>query len=174
MQRPQKSFAQDILRQLAWHGVLALAIAVAFLIMLRGAKLGIIVLFGLPPTVAALMTGAERASPRTRLVAWTFLAAVGIGAGIAHFPQVFPKLGGFDPQLPRWQDRMLMWYTVVYLFWIQSVVPLHAFTANLQAHQRGDTAQLSQATCYLGLFTSGLLTIGFPALLPLLGFWPII
>jgi hypothetical protein len=173
MDRPPKSFSQDIVHQLAWHGVLALAVAVAFLVMLRGLKPGIILLFGVPPIVAAIITGAERASPRTRLVAWIFLAAVGVGSGIAHFPQVFPKLGGVDPQLPRWQDRMLTWYTAVYLFWFQSVIPMHALTASLQAHQRGETPPLSRPTCYLGLFTSGLLTIGFPAVLTLLGFWPI-
>ena len=173
MHRPQKTFAQDILDQLAWHGILALAIAVGFLVALRGLSPAIILLFGVPPTIAALMTGAQRVSPRTRLVAWTFLAAVGIGAAIAHVPQIFPKLGGVDPQLPRWQDRMLTWYAAVYLFYFQSVVPLHACIGTLQAYRRGEPTQLSRPTCYLGLFTSGLLTLLFPFILPILGFWPL-
>ena len=91
---------ERLVRHLAWHGVLALSVAVAYLVLLRGLELRIILLFGLPPTYAAFFTSA-RFSRGTRRVAWAFLAAVGVGALVAHFPTLFPKLRGFAGQLPR-------------------------------------------------------------------------
>lgn len=82
---------ERLVRHLAWHGVLALSVAVAYLVLLQGLGLGIILLFGLPPTYAALFTIA-RFSRGTRRVAWAFLAAVGVGALVTHFPTLFPNL----------------------------------------------------------------------------------
>src|SRR6266851_3955007 len=107
---------QRILRHLAGHGIIVLMVAVAFLVLLRGLNVGIILLFVLPPLFAMLHTR-PTFSAATRWVAWAFLGAVGLGSLIAPFPQLFPKLGGVAQQLAPWQDRMLAWYTAVYLLW---------------------------------------------------------
>src|SRR5687768_11891915 len=109
MDRPPKSFGQDIVHQLAWHGVLALGVAVILLAIFRGFDFGIVIGYGLPVMFAVSATNVKQADA-VRLSGWTFLVGIGIGAGIAHFPQLFPKLGGVAPQLPQWQDRLLAWY----------------------------------------------------------------
>jgi hypothetical protein len=161
-----------ISRHLALHGSIALIIAVLSLVFLRGLGIGIILLFGLPPLMAAVSTG-RKVSKSSRGVAWTFLAALGIGAFIAHIPRLFPRLGGFDPRLAPWQDRMLTWYSGVYFVWLCLILPIHLFLGSLKAHRRGETAPFSRLTCYLGLIAAGLLWVGLPGVLALLGFWPV-
>jgi hypothetical protein len=159
-------------RHLAWHGVGALAVAVAYLVLLRGLELRIIVMFGIPPTCAVLFTAAR--FPRaTRRVAWAFLTAVGIGALVAPFPILFPRLRGFEGQLPPWQDRMLTWYACVYIIWGVIVLPLYGFCGSLRAHRLGQPARLSRPTCYLGIFTVTLFCLALPGLFVLVGFWPV-
>ena len=172
MEPPRKSFAHDAIRQLAWHGLIALGIAVFFLVALRGLDVRIILFFIVPPIAAVRFTGPKH-SVSTRILAWSFLVTLGIGAGIAHFPQLFPKLGGMNVQLPLWQHRMLSWYGGVYLIFMTSVAPMHAFIVNLRAHRRREPTQLSPVTCYLGLVACALLTMGLPQGLGLIGFWPI-
>jgi hypothetical protein len=164
---------ERLFRHLAWHGLFALAVAVGYLVLLRGLEPGIILLFGLPPTFAALFTSA-RYSPATRRIAWSFLGAVGLGALVAPLPTFFPNLRGFAGQLGPWQDRMLTWYVAVYLIWLAGVLPVYAFVGNLRAHWKGQPARLSRPTCYLGLLAAALLWVGMTRVLVGLGFWPVI
>jgi Na+-driven multidrug efflux pump len=157
---------------MAMHGIVALLVAVAALILLRGVDARIVLLFGLPPTLAALYTGA-RSSRGTRRIAWAFLGAIGLGSLIAPLPQLFPKLGGFA-QLPPEQNRMLTWYVGVYAVWLAVVLPVHVFVGGLRAHGRGEPALLSEFTCSLGLVAVVLFSLVMPGVLALLGFWPIV
>jgi hypothetical protein len=173
MQPDRTHFAEQVLRHMAWRGIVALIIPVYSLILLRGLDPRIILLFGLPPLLAVLSTKACF-SQATRRVAWTFLGAIALGALIARHVQLFPNLRGFDPNLPPWQDRVLMWYAGVYIIWLSCVLPVHIFLGSLRASGRGEPAPFSRFTCYLGLMTSGLFWVGMPGLLALLGFWPIL
>ena len=170
--RPRK-LVESFVRHLSGHGLVALLIAIAALIVLRGFDPRIILLFGFPPTFAALHTSAKF-SRATRWVAWAFLGMVGLGSFVAHFPAMFPKLGGVAPQLALWQDRMLTWYVGMYIVWLFGVLPIHLFCGSLRAHRKGRLAPFSRPTCYLGLATTALLWIGFPGVFGLLGFWPVI
>jgi hypothetical protein len=172
MQHRPFNIVEGVLSQLAHHGVVALVVAVGSLVLLRGLDLGMILLFGLPPVVAGLFTR-PRFSRGTRGVAWSFLGAVGIGAVLAQFPQLLPHLGGFDPRLAPWQDRMLTWYAGVYIVWLVLVLPAKFFLGELNAHKRGEAVHVSPFTCYLGLVTLALGSMGVPAVLVLLGFWPL-
>ncbi len=166
--------AHSPLHHLTWHGVAAVAIGVASAVQIRGLDVRLLLLFCGPLLIAAACT-VERAPRPTRVVAWTFLAMIGVGAVVAHTPQLFPQLRGFDERLPSSQDRVLTWYCAVYLTWIFSVVPMVAFLSNLWQIRRGRPAQLSRFTCYLGLATSGIMTLCLPRIFfEVLGFWPIV
>jgi hypothetical protein len=130
-------------------------------------------LFGFPPIFAALHT-APRWTKATQRVAWGFLVAIGVGIFVARMPHFFPKLARFDQRLPLWQDRLLMWYAGVYLVWVIGVLPAHLFLGNLRVHRRGEPAQFSKFTCYLGLLAASLMCLGMPGLFAFLGFWPIL
>lgn len=174
MKPSPKNFAERMLHHLTWHGIVALGIAVVFLVLLRGLDPRIFLLFGLPPLFAALHT-APQFSPRTRGVAWTFLGALGLGSVIAFESQVFPNLGGVDARLERWQDRMLAWYIAIYINWLAGVLPIHVFVGSLKAKRRGEPTEFSRFTCYLGLSTVPLLWPGLLwVLIRFLGFWPVI
>jgi hypothetical protein len=168
-----RELAESFFRHFTWHGVVAIIIAVVALILLRGLNLGTILLFGFPPAFAALHIGAGFSWP-TRLVAWAFLGMIGLGDIVAHVPRLFPRLGGVEPQLALWQDRMLTWYAGVYLIWFFGTLPMHLFGGSLLAHRKGLPAPFSRPTCYLALATMALLWIGFPRALAMLGFWPLL
>ena len=153
---------------------MALLVAVAHLILLRGLDVRIILLFGLPPAFAALSTTRDATKGQRRL-AWSFLAAIGIGATISRFPALFPKLGaGWVPHgLPQEYDRLLAWYAAVYVAFVMGVLPVFVFARALCKRRKGEPADLSPFTCYLGLFTMTLVWVAFPGVLALLGFWPL-
>ena len=167
-----RKLVESFVRHLAYHGAVAPLVPVAALIILRGLDPRIILLFGLPPTFAALYTSV-RFSQATRSIAWAFLGMIGLGSIVAHVPSLFPKLGGVARQLASWQDRTLTWYAGVYLVWFFGVLPLYLFGGSLRAHWEGRLAPFSRPTCYLGLAATALLWMGFPGVLGLLGFWPV-
>ncbi|HEV3237020.1 MAG TPA: hypothetical protein VGZ25_08530, partial [Gemmataceae bacterium] len=127
MPQIHKNYGLLLLRHLSTHGLIALLVAVVSLVLLRGLSLGLVLMFGLPPTVAAFLTQAN-VSRAGRWIAWSFLAMVGLGSIVARVQPLFPKLGGFAPQLDPWHDRMLSWYAAVYVVWFASVVPITAFS----------------------------------------------
>lgn len=159
-------------RQFAWAGVKALVVAALSLALLRGVDPGFLILFGLPPCFAAVYTGFS-ATRGERSVAWAFLGLIGIGACVAQFPALLPNMGGVDRRLDPENDRMLTWYAAVYLVFFTGVLPTFLFIRALRKHRAGEPAPFSRFTCYLGLFTAGLLWLGMPGVLALLGFWPL-
>ncbi len=157
-------------RHLAWSGISALVVAALSLVLLRGLDWRTFILFGVPPCFAAARTGLA-ATRGERRVAWAFLAAIGVGAIVSKFPQLLPNLKGFDRQLDPEHDRMLTWYTAVYLVFAFGVLPAFLFLRALRKHRAGEPAEFSRFTCYMGLFTAGLLCLGIPGLLMFFGFW---
>jgi tetratricopeptide (TPR) repeat protein len=167
--------ARAFVRHLAFHGVVALIVAATILFVLSGLDPRVVVLFAVPPAFAAVFIRAGSATQRT--IAWAFLAMIGIGSVIAHLPMLFPNLGGINPQLANWGDRMLTWYAAVYILWFIGVLPVYAFCSNLAAHKQGRPAWLSPFTCCLGLLTTALVWTGMavaaPIILKELGFLPL-
>ncbi len=175
MQREQldpNPTSNAVQRHLAWSGISAHVVAALSLLLLRGLDWRTFILFGVPPCFAAARTGLA-ATRGERRVAWAFLAAIGVGAIVSKFPQLLPNLKGFDPQLDPEHDRMLTWYTAVYLVFALGVLPAFLFLRALRKHRAGEPAEFSRFTCYMGLFTAGLLCLGFPGLLMFFGFWPL-
>ena len=168
LNRPPNAFQ----RRLAWAGVKALIMAALNLALLRGVDRGFLILFGLPPCFAAAHTGFS-ATRGERRVAWAFLVAIGVGAFVSQLPALLPKLGGVDRRLAPEHDRMLTWYAAVYLVFLTGVLPAFLFIRALRKHRVGEPAGFSRFTCYLGLFTVGLMWLGMPGVLALLGFWPL-
>jgi hypothetical protein len=160
---PPNSFAQDIVRQLAWHGVVALSAAVVLLAVFRGFDPGVVVGYGMPVIIALVSTSA-RYPATVRLSAWTFLVGIGIGVGIAHVPQLFPKLGGVAPQLPQWLDRLLTWYAGLCAGWGAVAIPFQLFAAGLQMEWiSGKPPQGFRTLCYIGLVVVSFgAVLGFP------------
>jgi len=163
-------------QHVAWHvvveGLVALLLAVAQLVLLRGLNPAILLLFGLPPLMAFV---AVRHSPRktTRVVGALFLALIALGAIIAHIPAILPKMGGFDRRLAPAVDRLLTWYACVYLVFVTLIVPTRVFVGSLLQRRCGEQPQFSTFTCVLGLLTTGLMWLVMPVLLgALIGLWP--
>jgi hypothetical protein len=168
-----EQIASKMTRSLAHSGLKALAVAVVLLLLLRGLDIRILLLYGLPPLFAVFFTD-DGHSWGTRKAAWWFLAAIGVGSALAHWPQVFPRLGGAADDLSPFHDRLLTWYAGVYLVSLLGVLPFWVFIRNLLMHARGEPAFFSRFTCYLGLITSALCWFGLPQVLWLLGFWPLV
>jgi hypothetical protein len=155
-------------------GVLAVLVAAGHLVLLRGAQPGTILLFGLPLLIAVQHLRST-ATVGERIAAGSFLALIAIGAVVARDPGAFPNLGGIAKNglAPR-HDRMLAWYTGVYLIFLFTVVPWFVFGRALRQQSRGESARFSRATCYLGVGTSFLMALSLPQILgTFLGFWPI-
>jgi hypothetical protein len=152
--------------------IFALGVTVFHLIMLRGLNLDTLALFGVPPLLAFIFLHSSNLG--FRRIALAFLLLVAIGAFLASLPALFPKLGGFDPGLPRQADRLLAWYMATYSVFAIGVVPAWGLISSLICHHEGRPAQISRVTCYLGLATIALL---FPVMIVVLiqhlGFWPI-
>lgn len=174
MDRPPKSFGQDIVHQLAWHGVLALGVAVILLAIFRGFDFRIVIGYGVPVMIAVAATNVKYADA-VRLSGWTFLVGIGIGAGIAHVPQLFPNLGGVAPQLPQWQDRLLTWYASQCAAWGAVVLPFHLFGGGLRYKWlAGRPPQFFTTACYAGLVIASLVCVFcFPEWLARFGFLPV-
>ncbi len=174
MQPLRQKLAKFALHHLVQNGIIALFIAVASLARLKGLTIGTVIVFGLPPLYAALCTRA-RFSRKTRLVAWSFLCAIGVGAIVTPVLQRIPNLVPAHPELGPSDFLMILWYGTVYLIWLTGVMPLYVFVGNLRAHKRGLPIQINPAICYLGLFTFGLwwfawLSLGLRVILWKLGF----
>ena len=159
------------LRELIRHGIITLVGAVLAMSAVRGMSASIVLLFGLPVTLAWFKEKTGR-TEQTRWAARSFLLAIGIGSLLAAFPQVFPALGGFAKGIGGYTDRVLSFYIGIYLGWAFGVVPITLFRDSLSAASRGETPQFSKTTCYLGLAVSVILCIGMPNILLTLGFWP--
>ena len=156
-----------------YHGVFALLLAIVHLILLQGVSVGALWLFVLPPLVAVAMLRRSTAKGERRL-ALVFLFLVALGAAVAPFPDILPKLGGVDRRLPAESDRLLTWYLVVYLLFFVGIMPARFLAANLRRHRRGEPAEISRFTCYLGVLTLALMWPVLPVLLgALLGLWPL-
>jgi len=163
-------------QHLAWHvvieGLIALLLAVIQLVLLRGLNPAVLVLFGFPPLMAF---AAVRHSPHkaTRAIGASFLALIALGAVIAHIPAVLPKMGGFDRRLPANVDRLLTWYSCVYLLFLTAVVPTHLFIGSLLQRQSDGQLRFAKFTCVLGLLTVGAVWLVMPVVLgAMLGLWP--
>ena len=136
MSNKQKSFVEHMFRHLMDHGIIAMLIAGYYLVELRGVEARQFILFGIPPLVAVLFTRHGK-SVTTRSMAWSFLGMVGVGSLIAATPALFPNLGGIDRQLGVHHDRMLSWYTGVYIVWVIGVLPICLFRKCLKDHREG-------------------------------------
>ena len=151
----------------------ALLVAVLQLILLRGVSGGLVALFLVPPLLALAACQSPAGTIRRRL-GTAFLVLVGIGVAVSRLPALLPGLGGVDRGLPRVQDRLLTWYSVVYIVFLIGVVPAVLFTRSLAARRRGEAAPFSRPTCYLGIAAMCIL---WPAVVPvlggLLGLWPL-
>jgi hypothetical protein len=156
---------------LIYEGLAALVFAVLQLLWLRGLDIRFILLFGLPPFVAVVALQRGKTAAARRLAA-AFLISIGVGVIVAHAPALFPRLQTGFPGLPQVQDRLLSWYTGVYLSFV-TVSPLVIFARDLWVRRRREPVKFSRFTCILGLFTVGLFLLGLPNVLGLLGFWPI-
>ena len=156
-----------------YDGLGALAFAVVQLLWLRGLDIRIFLLFGAPPFLAVMILRRGETAAGRRLAA-AFLIAIGVGGIVAHVPALFPKLHAGFPGLAQAQDRLLSWYTAIYCLFFTTVCPLVLFTRDLRAHRRGEKATFSRFTCILGLFAASLMLIGWPGVLGILGFWPIL
>ncbi len=162
----------SLTRHFIRDGVVALFVAVGRLVLLRGVDARVLLLFIVPPLVAFLIL--QRATTNgSRRVAMAFLVLVAVGALIEPFPAILPNLGGIDQGLPRGSDRLLTWYAVVYCLFIMGIVPTYFVVANLRCHWRGEPADVSRLTCYLGLLPLVLIWPVLPVMLgALLGLWP--
>ncbi len=121
--------------------------------VIRGADFRHWLLFVGPPLMACVFSLSPQ-STRDRIIANVFLTLIGFGFAIAHFPRLFPDLGGVAPDLSPAQNRALTWYCVIYLSYLACVLPLHLFCGSLRQHKAGRPARFSRPTCYLGLFTA--------------------
>jgi len=168
----QDTAVGGLARHTIYEGVVALLVAVVHLILLRGVSVGLLLLFVVPPLAAFLLLHRTTAKGARRL-ALAFLLLVALGALVAPFPAILPKLGGVDQRLPPESDRLLTWYAVVYLLFFVGILPTYFLMANLRRHWRGEPAAVSRFTCYLGLLPLALLWPVLPVLLgALLGLWP--
>ena len=135
-----------------WAAVMFL-LAVLQLLLLRGLSIGAMLLFLFPPTAAFLFHAyADRKG--SRVVASVFLTLIGIGVTVARVDWLFPEMGGVDARLPREADRILTWYTSVYLLFVFGLLPLFLFIRSLVDHHRKRPAQFSRPTCVLGLIAA--------------------
>ncbi len=156
-----------------YKGVMALLVAVVHLVQLRGVSAGMLLLFVAPPLAALLLLHHATAKGARRL-AVAFLLLVSVGAVVAPFPAILPKLGGMDPRLPAESNRLLTWYAVVYLLFFLGIGPTWFLVGNLRRHRRGEPVAISRLTCYLGLLTLVLVWSVLPVFLgALLGLWPL-
>ncbi len=135
----------------AWTIGSLLAI-VAQLGMIRGFSVGLILLFVVPSSIAFFASSSSVTS-RGRLLANIFLTLIGFGLVVARIPRLFPDLGGFDPKLPVQSDRALAWYGAVYMIFCV-ILPIHAFTRELEQHRLGLPTQVSRTICVMGLGTA--------------------
>ncbi len=156
-----------------YKGVVALLVAVVHLVQLRGISAGVLLLFAAPPLAALLLL--HRATTKgVRRLAVAFLLLVSVGAVVAPFPAILPKLGGLDPRLPAESNRLLTWYCVVYVLFFVGICPTWFLVGNLRRHRRGEPAAVSRLTCYLGLLPLVLVWSVLPVFLgALLGLWPL-
>ncbi len=156
-----------------YKGVVALLVAVFHLILLQGVSVGILLLFVTPPLAALLLL--HRATAKgVRRLAVAFLLLVSVGAVVVPFPAILPKLGCVDQRLPAESNRLLTWYSVIYLLFFLGVCPTCCLVGNLRRHRREEPAAVSRLTCYLGLMPLVLLWSVLPVFLgALLGFWPL-
>ena len=134
-------------------------VIVAHLVILRGLEFRLILLFVLP-VIAAVAVAQQDPATRSSRIAKIFLLLTSIGMIVAEVPWLFPQLGGVDPNLPQPIDRALTWYAAVYLIFFFCVCPIHLFTESLACHARGQFAEISVFTCWLGLFTASIMGIG--------------
>src|SRR5688572_24773332 len=131
---------------LAVEASLGLLVAVIHIVLLRGANIGILVVFGLPMLFAFTCLH-KSADNGARRIAFAFLLLIAIGGMIAPIPWIFPRMMHVDAGLPRYADRMLMWYEIVFSLFALNVVPLYTFSSCLLKHRRGEAAMFSPPTC---------------------------
>ncbi|MGE3809848.1 MAG: hypothetical protein AB7K24_34720 [Gemmataceae bacterium] len=175
MNEPRKvetTGSDQLARHLVVEGLLALLLAVAQLVLLRGLDAGALVLFGLPPLLA-LAAVIHARGKMARILGALFLALITVGAILSRIPAALPNMGGVDRRLPAEVDRLLTWYACVYLIFLTMIVPACIFGGSLLQRRRGEVPQFSTFTCVLGLLMTGLFVLTLPGLIgALLGLWP--
>ncbi len=169
-----RGWGRHLLSDLAWHGLLTMVVPVATLVSLVGVDLRILLLWVIPPVMAAIYAQFSNKHSE-RIAAWTFLALLGLGSLLAHVPSIFPKLGGFAKGygISLWQDRMLCWYTSLYVIFLFYFLPPWLCIGALLDHRAGRPAICSRFTCWLALTWSTLMLIGLPMIIEGLGLWPV-
>ena len=123
--------------------------AVLHLLLLRKFNPGVLVLFLLPPTVAAVSWKTGRLSS-TRVLGAGFLLLLLIGDAIAPFHGVLSRMNCF-PELPLTGNRVLSWYGAVYLLYAIVILPPPLFIRPLIQRKCGEEPYFSWPTCCLGL-----------------------
>ena len=130
--------------------IAAFLVAVIQLFLLRGLDVRILLLFLVPPFIAFVYRHASD-RPSTRAVAAVSRTLFAAGVTLSMTKDVFPELGGVDPDLSAKHDRILAWYVIVYLMYVGAVLPLVLFIRALVDHRRKRKAEFSKTTCILGL-----------------------
>jgi hypothetical protein len=155
-----------------WTAVSFLAIA-AQLGLVVGFTRGLLVMF-FGPVIVAFAKSLEAKPSTSQVLANVFLSLIGLGLIISKFPAIMPSLGGFDKRIPPESDRVLTWYSAVYLVYFTGVMPVYALTAELANHKQGKMVQISRPTCYLGLVAVAVICPGIVLVaISHLGFLPL-
>jgi hypothetical protein len=130
--------------------IAAFLAAVLSLFYLRTFDLRVLFFCLFPPLVAFIHKDfSDRKS--TRVFSALFLTMIGAGVALAPAKDIFPELGGVAKGLTPEHDRILAWYTVVYLLCVFGGLPAFLFGRGLMDRFRRGSAQFSLFTCILGL-----------------------